>query len=657
MQYRKEIDGLRAVAVLPVLLFHAGGFGFSGGYIGVDIFFVISGYLITSILVEELKQNTFSIKRFYERRAKRILPALSVVLVVTTILAFILMPANLLKSYANSVISVATFTSNIHFFTTSGYFSTLSDQKPLLHTWSLAVEEQFYLFFPLLLGYFWVRGKKQLRNIILLLSIISLLCAHYLAVNQFTDANFYLISSRAWELFAGSLIVLTNLDKVSVKKWHRESLGFAGLLMIAYSIFFFDKNTLFPSFYALIPVLGTVAIIAFSTDSTMIGKLLSRQLFVSIGLISYSLYLWHQPLYAFLRLKSVGEPQLILFALAIALSFVLAFLSYRYVEQPFRKKTNSTTQKKISILQYAGLSILFFVVIGLIGVSNRGLQSRFSDTLYIASIKSSPKRKACHFNRRTVKGPADACHYFGKNITWASFGDSHTVETAYALAQALKSKNEGVLHLSYSGCLPTALIATKKRPGCAPWFRDALNYLESSDTIENVLIGFYYNGLLFGTQRKYYPQIPNENPRDKLTDDYQHLSAEEIRELYWQGFTQTINRLLASGKKVYIQYPFPELPVHISNLLTPFSIFGGDLRFDMTKTTTAEYYFSRNAYILNKLDSLNYGDDLHAIKPFDLLCDGNYCPAVKNGKALFFDSGHLSVSGAIELITKSEIVK
>ena len=237
MQYRKEIDGLRALAVLPVILFHAGLFGFTGGYIGVDIFFVISGYLITTIIIDELAQDSFSIKKFYERRAKRILPALSAVLIITTLLAFVFMPANLLKSYANSVISVVTFTSNFHFFTTSGYFSTVSDQKPLLHTWSLAVEEQFYLFFPLMLGFWWAKGKSYLVKIVTALSILSLLLAQYLAVNSFTDANFYLIFSRAWELFAGALIALTNIQKVSIRAWQREALGIIGIMLIIFSIF------------------------------------------------------------------------------------------------------------------------------------------------------------------------------------------------------------------------------------------------------------------------------------------------------------------------------------------------------------------------------------------------------------------------------------
>jgi len=654
LQYRKEIDGLRAIAVLPVILFHAGGFGFTGGYIGVDIFFVISGYLITTIIIDELAQNKFSIKNFYERRAKRILPALSAVLIMTTILAFVFMPANLLKSYANSLMSVVTFTSNFHFFTTSGYFSTVSDQKPLLHTWSLAVEEQFYLFFPLMLGYLWAKGKKHITQVIVVLSIISLLLAHFLAVNSFADANFYLIFSRAWELFAGALIALTNIQTINIKKWQRESLGFIGLALIAYSIFAFDNHTLFPSFYALIPIIGTVLIISFSTIETLVGRFLANRLFVGIGLISYSLYLWHQPFFAFLRLKSVGEPEMKLFLVAIALSFILAILSYQYVEKPFRRKPTSASKPKFTVLQYAGMSIAFFIVIGLIGVSKRGFQSRFGENTYMESIKFSPKRKACHYNGRNFELPENSCRYFGKNVTWATFGDSHTVEPAYALSKELEAQDIGLLHLSFSGCVPSLLFDVKD-PGCTNWVKTAFSYLEQNESIKNVYLGFNYNGFLFGSHRNHFPKLPNKDPSLLLTDEYSSLTAHETRELYWQGLSQMVERLTASGKTVYLQYPIPELPTHISTILTPFSIFGGGLRFDLQNTTTADYYFSRNRYILDKLNSLTYSEKLKAVKPFELLCHTSHCPAVSDGKSLYFDDGHLTIFGAKKLIIKSNI--
>ena len=655
MNYRKEIDGLRAIAVIPVILFHAGFTGFSGGYIGVDIFFVISGYLITTIILDELSQNKFSIKKFYERRARRILPALSVVLIVTTALAYIFMPANLLKSYANSLISVVTFTSNFHFFTTSGYFSTVADQKPLLHTWSLAVEEQFYLFFPIMLSFFWAKGKTFLTKVIISLSIISLLLAQFLAVNSYADANFYLIFSRAWELFAGALIALTSIQTITLKKVHKEVLGILGLALIIYSIVVFDVHTLFPSFYALVPIIGTVLIIAFCTNETLIGRFLGNRIFVWIGLLSYSLYLWHQPFFAFLRLKSIGEPEEYLFILAIILTIFCAMLSYHYIEKPFRRKRlKENVSPRFSVLQYAGMSITFFIIIGLIGVSKRGFQSRFIDNGYFESIKFSPKRKACHYNNRKVEKPEDSCRYFGENVTWASFGDSHTVEPAYALAKALEPKGVGLLHLSFSGCVPSLFFEVKD-PGCSDWVKEAFNYLEQNKSIETVYLGFHYNGFLFGSHRNHYPELPNQDPSLRLTNEFNHLTATETRELYWQGLSQMVERLLASGKTVYLQYPVPELPAHISTILTPFSIFGGGLRFDLQNTTTADYYFSRNKYILEKLDSLTYSNKLIAVKPFDILCNTTSCPAVSDNKSLYFDDGHLSVFGATKLILGSDI--
>ena len=308
MQYRKEIDGLRAIAVLPVIFFHGNLFGMTGGYIGVDIFFVISGYLITSILIEEIEGGRFSILNFYERRARRILPALTAVLLFTTIAAFILMPAGLFKSYSQSLVSVSTFLSNVFFYLTSGYFSTASDEKPLLHTWSLAVEEQYYIFFPVLLSVLWFIGKKRLTLFISALTITSLLLAQYLSFKQAVDANFYLIFSRSWELFAGSLIAITGIQKFSIAKRGRDIIGSIGLTLIFYSIVFFDRLTPFPSMYTLAPVIGACLVIIFCDSTTTIGKFLSNRLFVGIGLISYSLYLWHQPIFAFLRIKTIGEP-------------------------------------------------------------------------------------------------------------------------------------------------------------------------------------------------------------------------------------------------------------------------------------------------------------------------------------------------------------
>ena len=653
MRYRGEIDGLRAIAVIPVIMFHGGFFGFSGGYIGVDVFFVISGYLITSIILEELGRNQFSIINFYERRARRILPALSVVLVFTTVTAFILMPADLLRVYSQSLVSVASFSSNILFYLTSGYFSVVSDERPLLHTWSLALEEQYYIFFPIMMIAMWFIGRRYLIFLLVALSIISLLYSQYMSQVGLIDANFYLIFSRAWELFFGSLIALLNLSRLSIRKWKREVLGVAGLSLIFYSIVFFDRQTPFPSFYALIPVLGVCAIIVFVDSSTYVGRLLSNKLLVAIGLISYSLYLWHQPLFAFLRLKSIGEPSHTMFAGAIALTFALSYLSYKFVEKPFRGKSAIS---RGAVFRYSTVSIILFLSIGFLGHLYEGFENRFKSNLYSDSIKRSPKREECHTEGQEFLKPDRACQYFGDNITWASFGDSHIVEPTFALAKTLEQDNLGIglLHLSFSNC-PPALTFDVKQPGCSKWVNESLLYLEKNDSIKNVLIGFRYSAFLYGDQRDSYPELPNEDPINFFTDFSGSAITESAREIYWQSFSEIVARLLKSGKEVYILYPIPELPVDIRKAITPFSIFHSEAIVDLKRSTTSDYYYSRNGFIINNLDSLPYGNNLHPIRPFEILCDSSYCPAVHNGKALYYDDNHLSIAGATKLIRDSMI--
>ncbi|WP_150047526.1 acyltransferase family protein [Methylomonas rhizoryzae] len=653
MLHRKEIDGLRAVAILPVIFFHSGLLGMDGGYVGVDIFFVISGYLITSIIQEEINKNKFSIVSFYERRARRILPALVVVLFSTTIAAFILMPPDYLKSYSKSMISVVLFCSNIFFYRTSGYFSTNSDEKPLLHTWSLSVEEQYYIFFPIFLYLLRLISKRKLVVFIFVLCVSSLLLSQYLVIKQENDANFYLIFSRAWELFAGSLVALCFKYYSSINLIVRNVVSVFGFFLVILSIFIFDKNTPIPSFYAIAPILGAMLIILFCDDRTLVGRFLANKLFVFIGLISYSLYLWHQPLFAFLRMKTVGEPSPYMFGYAIALAFILSLLSYKYIEIPFRRKECFS---RGSIFSMSLVSLSLFFVIGVSGSVFGGLENRFDPNVYSNTVSYSPKRNECHTKGDNYIKPDKACRYFGKNVTWASFGDSHIVEPTYALAKLLEPYDEGLMHFSFSAC-PPALLFDLKLPGCSNWINDVLSYLEHNNSIKNVLIGFRYSEFLYGNQLSLYPNLPDETPNIKLLDSSISYTADNAREAYWKSLFKIIERLNASGKRVFIMYPIPELPVDIIKAIYPFSIFGGDGMIDLSKTTSSSYYFARNHFIIDKLDSLPYGDLLQAIKPFEVLCNSGYCPAISDGKVLYFDDDHLSVAGADKLISGSMLRK
>lgn len=351
--YRTEIDGLRALAVLPVLFFHAGFDLFGGGFIGVDIFFVISGYLITTILITELEAGKFHPLKFYERRCRRILPALMMVVFLCFFASWIMMKPNELKGFGEALIGVATFTSNFIFARSRGYFDESTEINPLLHTWSLSVEEQFYILFPILLAIGWQFGRQKIFWLISTLAILSLILCE-LGTRQNIQYNFFFSPSRAWELFAGSIVAVV-IWKSGPKK--NDWLSAAGLCGIILPIFFYDQNTPFPSLFALPPVAGTALIILYANQGSFTAKLLGTKFLALIGLISYSAYLLHQPLFAYTRLfLNRIELGTNLAIFLITLSLALAYLSWRFVEQPFRNNCKFK-RKSIFCLSAAALAI------------------------------------------------------------------------------------------------------------------------------------------------------------------------------------------------------------------------------------------------------------------------------------------------------------
>lgn len=391
MNYRREIDGLRSIAVVPVILYHAGLSLFSGGYVGVDIFFVISGYLITGILIEELAQGKFSILRFYERRARRILPALFTVILVCVPLAAALMTPPKFEAFSKSVLAVALFGSNMFFaWSQADYFVHEVELIPLLHTWSLAVEEQFYIVFPILLWVIWRFGLRRIFWVLVGLSVISLMLAQWMSTNA-PLLNFYFAATRAWELLAGSLcaIVLRSGPRKN------NGLSLLGLGMIAAAVLLYDSTVAFPSIYTLLPVVGTVLIILYAAPETLVGRLLSLPVMVGIGLVSYSAYLWHQPLLAFARLHHITEPPAATMAALVALTFILAWISWRFIEQPFRKTRHagaSLLPTHKSVFAASGAGIVALAAFGVYGALRDGLPNRFDTPDFVVAGQFSLPR-------------------------------------------------------------------------------------------------------------------------------------------------------------------------------------------------------------------------------------------------------------------------
>lgn len=472
MDYRREIDGIRAIAVVPVILFHAGYAAFGGGYVGVDVFFVISGYLITSIIIADQQAGNFSIVGFYERRVRRILPALFFVLLVCLPFAWFWLAPDDLKRFSEDLAAVAVFASNIEFWREANYFDGPAILKPLLHTWSLAVEEQYYVVFPVLLIACWRFGTRALFGLMIVLAVASLAVAQWASLKHPAFA-FYFLPTRGWELLIGAIIAVFHFVKpewktAPVKPVIAELFGLVGLALIAYAVFAYDNNTPFPGVYALAPTVGTALLILFATPKTIVGRVLGHPILVGIGLISYSAYLWHQPLFAFARLHSAENPGPWSFAVLSAGSLALAYVSWRFVERPFRDRRRFA---RGTVFALAAVMTAAMFSLGVVGYLKNGFPNRLSaDDQDVLSYMSydidriyrrgtcllDPEKTSADFSPVCAAVPAPN----GRVLLW---GDSYAAAFSSGLRAALP---DTVIQYTSSACPPAIDILVPTRPNC-----------------------------------------------------------------------------------------------------------------------------------------------------------------------------------------------
>lgn len=609
MKYRSEIDGLRAIAVVPVILFHAGFEIFSGGFVGVDVFFVISGYLITTIIINEMDEGKFSLLSFYERRARRILPALFfVVLCCIPFACFLLLPSDM-KDFSQSLVAVATFSSNILFWREGGYFDTAAELKPLLHTWSLAVEEQFYILFPLFLMAAWRFGKRANVWTLVAAFVISLAMAQWGAYNK-PSATFYLLPTRAWELLIGSFAAFYLQNRtVSTSAWSNNVLSAIGLVAILYSVFAFDDATPFPSLYALVPTVGAVLIILFAVRGTAVHSLLSTRGFVSLGLISYSLYLWHQPVFAFWRHYHVLEPTHLQMIFLTSCCLSLAYLTYQFVERPLRLKEFISTHVQIFTISTVGiLSFLMFGFLGNFSNGFYGLRSGSAIARYDVMRQLAQDRQAairagvCHFNQRGLHFNLDefllnwSCNTAAEEgqPRIAVYGDSHAADKAVAL------RENGIFPTQLGGADCPLLLHS------IPSYCDALLERFVEEVSENE-----YEFIL----------LSNRFSDTELTPQYLSKLAE-----FWSSLNANI--LLFSPmperegfKRVYAQSPE----------------FATQMRGD----TLSSAVFYEN------LNSITLPSNIYVINTEEIFCQiADQCSSAVAGVPLLTDYGHLSIHGA-----------
>lgn len=463
MNYRAEIDGLRAIAVTSVILYHAGIAVVPGGFAGVDIFFVISGFLITTLILKDQANGSFSLFTFYERRARRILPALFVVLLATIVVGYSWMTYWDYSDFLRSAAAAALFLSNVHFWEHTSYFALAAEEQPLLHTWSLAVEEQFYLLFPLLL-------MLRIRRRILVWTVgtmffASLALAQWGAVNE-PEVNFFFTPSRVWELLAGALCAFWQFSR---RPKPRGLLAATGLAMIAFSLLVYTTSVPFPSVYTLVPVVGTSLVLLFAHPGTRAQVILSRAPLIGLGLISYSAYLWHQPLFVFARMWAGVPLTAVQIMMLIIMIFALAYITWRWVEQPLRKGVYFWVRARhhVFALTLAGMSgfvMLFFTL------DNRGhylanlspQQLQYLPYLqYEAKLRDGERRLS---NNCTLQIDEDfeLCLQLSTDRpNVLLIGDSHASHFADALKKTYPEVN--LVQSTTSGCRPLLDYSGKTR--------------------------------------------------------------------------------------------------------------------------------------------------------------------------------------------------
>ena len=499
LRYRREIDGLRALAVLPVVAFHASVSAMPGGFLGVDIFFVISGYLITTILLNEHQAGGISILRFYERRIRRILPALFLVMLVSIPFAWMWMLPKQFVEYAHSMIAVPLFGSNILFWQESGYFAQAADLKPFLHTWSLAVEEQFYVFFPLALAYFLRFGRTTVLLLILMAFGASLGLSEYGAHN-FARANFLLAPGRAWQLLAGTLCAFYLQG--NSRQPESQVLSLLGLLLVVGSILVFRPSFHTPEVITLFPVVGVMLIILFAGPGTWTGRILGTRFLVGIGLISYSLYLWHQPVFAFARIRSMSPLEPFTYVGLVFLSLILATLSWRFVERPFRRGREqaglfsrsgvfiSAATVSAALIIFGGLISAGFLRSGpqrLLASVEQGIEARVEDRLRYSrplNCEVGPVKLWQTQWHDCVPTGADTDDG-RKAIAVAVFGDSH----ASGLAVGLRLQGYEPFQATGWGC---AIQPDKMSPDCRAFFDHAIAEMQEAGHAQEIWLAHHF---------------------------------------------------------------------------------------------------------------------------------------------------------------------
>ncbi len=654
IQYRPEIDGLRAVSVLAVILFHAefvfyGTGVLEGGFLGVDIFFVISGYLISSIILTGLKEKTFSFAHFYERRIRRILPILFLVILVTSLFAWENFAPNALLEYSKSAISAIFFASNIYFWMEDGYWAEASELKPLLHTWSLSVEEQFYLVIPAVLLFIWHFLRSYLVAIVLLGLFLSLILSDVLATH-YGELAFFMLPTRAWELLAGVVLGAYEVNRGRHPKgWTTQVLPSLGMVLIAASFVMFSEHTKHPSFLTAIPVVGTMLVIWYGGFGDHLTKLLKTGPFVALGRLSYGFYLWHIPVFVFARLQ-VSEPTTLDKMGWIALSLLITTLTYFLVEKPFRNpdivRTRYLTAGLVTTFCLAMSLSSFALLNDGISIANASARDLFRQTERLSLEQDGAP---CH-----ARDLENFCRFGepSRPITLINAGDSHSDILSVPLQRLAEDHGLQYTQMTSPACPLAINYETRYNGDLFVGCNEAYNQrrLEIIQHTPNAIV--VYGGRL----PKYLSNFGDfDNGVGGIEKGFSGFDLHLVDEMrsFEEGVLETLKIIQQHAETLVLIYPNPVAGAHVQRVIHSMPRVNG------AADPTYQYKFSKGRYLefaesaRALYDSIK-GDNIIRIYPDEIMCDGAYCFVVHKGKAYYHDTNHPS-SWVAEEIAKRTI--
>ncbi len=611
LKHRNDIDGLRAIAVLPVVLFHYGVGVFRGGFTGVDIFFTISGFVIAGSILSDIRAGSFSVTNFYFKRIRRILPAFVAVMIVTTVVATMLLLPSDLVDYGRSLASTSTFLSNFYFWKTSGYFAAPAQTKPLLHTWSLSVEEQYYLFAPI---YFWIIYRYGRARWLLFLAPLAILSfsVSVAAVFVAPTAGFFLFPTRAWELLLGAIIALVGRPIVK----HRslgEAMSGLGLVLISVGLFTIEDSDPFPGWNALFPCLGTALIIQAGIASEggralpLVNRLLSCRPFVAIGLISYSLYLVHWPIAAFVKYETLRSPTVTETVIMVVGSFSLAWISWRFVERPFRKLSFDVRGRAFAV---AGGLIALAVVIGISAGWMNGIPQRFPDfsERKIAGVEDWGGDHCFNQNpsNPTSWDPQVCTRIHGKNGRILLWGDSFAAHYLPGILRDASRIDADVLQYTFAGCPPILSYFSYARIGCTTFNNKVLDIIPSQN-IDTVVIAARWT------------DVPSRTLRT---------------------LGETLARLRLLGVRIYVIGQSPQYIADVQHI----DYISGNYRVSSGAAWRVSFSLAINSLIAAQ------AGDASLIDPLSVLCQHDDCQYRVGQTFLYADFGHYSREGSIAAV-------